>query len=135
MADIYLQSLSLQELRALRKEVDRAIASFEARKKAEARAALDAGIGYYDTAPHYGFGRAELHTHLAAAHGQHGGGPVAAAAVEEPQHVARLHTPHLRMARGTGRQRQKPPKTAKTHKTLNGNMAFLPTKYIQHRSP
>lgn len=54
MADIYLQSLSLQELRALRKEVDRAIASFEARKKAEARAALDA------KAREFGFSLSEL---------------------------------------------------------------------------
>lgn len=36
-----LENLSLEELKTLRKDVDAAIASFEQRKKAEARAALE----------------------------------------------------------------------------------------------
>ncbi|MBK1635802.1 DNA-binding protein H-NS [Rhodovulum adriaticum] len=36
-----LENMSLSELKALRKDVDAAIASFEERKKAEARAALE----------------------------------------------------------------------------------------------
>ncbi len=42
MAKRDLNKLSLNELKALRKEVDAAIADFEARKRIEARKALDA---------------------------------------------------------------------------------------------
>jgi DNA-binding protein H-NS len=54
MADIDLQALSLQELQKLQKDLDRAIASFEARKKAEARAALEA------KAREFGFSLSEI---------------------------------------------------------------------------
>jgi DNA-binding protein H-NS len=42
MADHDLESLSLKELKQLHKDVLKAIASFEGRKKAEARAKVDA---------------------------------------------------------------------------------------------
>ena len=54
MADIDLHALSLSELQKLQKDVDRAIAGFEERKKAEARAALDA------KAREFGFSLSEL---------------------------------------------------------------------------
>lgn len=39
---IDLDAMSLEELKALRKDIERAIVSFEGRKKAEARVALEA---------------------------------------------------------------------------------------------
>lgn len=54
MADIDLQALSLRELQKLQKDVDRAIVGFEARKKAEARAALET------KAREFGFSLSEL---------------------------------------------------------------------------
>ncbi|MBC7157001.1 MAG: transcriptional regulator, partial [Rhodobacteraceae bacterium] len=41
MTQIDLHTLELDELKKLRKEVDRAIQTFEERRKAEARARLD----------------------------------------------------------------------------------------------
>lgn len=54
MADIDLHALSLSELQKLQKDVARAIAGFEERKKAEARAVLDA------KAREFGFSLSEL---------------------------------------------------------------------------
>lgn len=49
-----LNAMSLSELRQLQKDVDKAIQSFEGRKKAEARAALEA------KAKEFGFSLADL---------------------------------------------------------------------------
>lgn len=54
MAEIDLQALSLRELQKLQKDVDRAIVGFEARMKAEARAALET------KAREFGFSLSEL---------------------------------------------------------------------------
>ena len=54
MPDIDLNTLSLKELKDLRKDIDRAIASFGDRQKAEARAMLEA------RAKELGFTLAEL---------------------------------------------------------------------------
>lgn len=54
MAQIDLDTLGMDELKQLRKDIDKAIANFEVRRKQEALAAIDA------TAREYGFSVAEL---------------------------------------------------------------------------
>lgn len=54
MKNIEINKLSLDELKALHKQVDRAIESYEDRRKKEALAAID------ETAKEFGFNLAEL---------------------------------------------------------------------------
>ena len=60
--------------------------------RATVTAALDAGVGYFDTAPHYGFGRAEQQTIADSHHGDGGAviGDPSAGVTVHPRRVARL---------------------------------------------
>ena len=71
---------------------------------------LHMGLGQGDGALQFAVERAVLQhagLHIALAHGQHLGGPLAATAVKQRQLVARLQAQHLHMARGVGRQGQR----------------------------